>query len=166
MRLATPRLLLRPLEAGDAEALFRLFNFPEVGQYLWDGQPVSRETVEKEIAISLRRFERSGFGHFGVTTREDAFRLIGVVGLRPFDDDQRMEIFYLLDPPFWGQGLATEAAQEVLRFGLDTLELPEIYAGADVPNVTSFRVMDRLGMTPAFETGPEDRRVLYYSRKR
>jgi RimJ/RimL family protein N-acetyltransferase len=164
--LSTPRLLLRPLEPGDADALFRIFNLPEVGRYLWDGQPVSRETTEKEIAISQRRFQASGFGHFGVTTREDPLRLIGVVGLRPFDDDRRMEVFYLLDPLFQGRGLATEAAQAVVRFGFEILELPEIHAGADVPNAPSFRVMERLGMSPAFDTGPEARRIRYYSRKR
>jgi RimJ/RimL family protein N-acetyltransferase len=77
-----------------------------------------------------------------------------------------MEVFYLLDPLFQGRGLATEAAQAVVRFGFEILELPEIHAGADVPNAPSFRVMERLGMSPAFDTGPEARRIRYYSRKR
>jgi len=166
MRLETPRLLLRPVADDDAEALLRLFRDPEVARYLWDGEVVSREIVEAQIRTSRHRFERGGFGHFGVSTRDEPARLCGLVGLRPFGDPERMEIFYLLEPASWGRGLATEAAQAVLRFGLDTLRFPEIFAGADAPNTASFRVMERLGMVPAFETGSGERRVVYYSCKR
>ena len=44
--LRTARLRLRPMSAADADALERQWNHPDVGRFLWDGQPVARATVE------------------------------------------------------------------------------------------------------------------------
>ena len=72
---------------------------------------------------------------------------IGFCGLREFDDPPQVEILYALLPAHWHQGLATEASREVLRYAFEELGLDRVYAGADPPNETSFRVMERLGMT-------------------
>jgi ribosomal-protein-alanine N-acetyltransferase len=73
--------------------------------------------------------------------------LAGFCGLRLFGDPPTVEVLYGLLPAYWGQGLATEAAMAMLRFGFEELGLERIYAGADPPNTASFCVMERLGMT-------------------
>jgi len=58
-----------------------------------------------------------------------------------------VEIGWRLGAEFWGQGLATEGARAVLRFGFDELKLPEIVALTVPANRRSRRVMEKIGMT-------------------
>lgn len=145
--LSTTRLLLLAFHPDDADALHAQWNDPDVGRWLWDGEPVSLETVHAVIAASQAGFRDGTSGFFTLRTRERADDVMGLAGLRPIGESPGIEILYALLPSHWGQGLATEAARAVLDWGFDTLGLSEIAAGADAPNARSFAVMDRLGMT-------------------
>ncbi|GAA2157048.1 hypothetical protein GCM10010403_10920 [Glycomyces rutgersensis] len=56
----------------------------------------------------------------------------------------------------WGHGYATEAAQPVLAYGFDTLEIPEILAVTTATNLRSQAVMSRIGMTRDLDGDFED----------
>lgn len=144
--LSTPRLLLRPFEPAHEEALFLLWNEPQVRLYLWDDQPVPREVVAEQVALSSRSFQQSGYGLFALFLREQPERLVGFCGLRRIDDSEDVELLYGLHPEVWGRGLAVEASRAVLREGFERAGLEEIFAGADEGNARSFRTMERLGM--------------------
>lgn len=66
LELQTPRLTLRPISRPDLGSLHRIFNHPEVGRYLWDGEPVPPGTTAEYLERSKRDFARSGLGIFGV----------------------------------------------------------------------------------------------------
>ncbi len=51
-----------------------------------------------------------------------------------------------ISPEYWGNNLATEAAQAMLQFGFQYLGFDEIIASAAAPNAASFRVMEKTGM--------------------
>ena len=55
-------------------------------------------------------------------------------------------MLYGLRPSACGSGYATEATKAVLDYAFASLGLRRIVAGADAPNVKSFRVMERLRM--------------------
>ena len=86
-----------------------------------------------------------------------------------------VEIGWRITFDCWGQGLATEGAREVLRYGFDILELREIVSFAVTLNLRSRRVMERIGTTndpaddfdhPLLPDGhPLRRHVLYRTRK-
>jgi ribosomal-protein-alanine N-acetyltransferase len=59
----------------------------------------------------------------------------------------RSRWLYLLGKPYWGQGLATEAAQAAVQFGFQSMGLDRIVALASVENGASQRVIQKLGMT-------------------
>ncbi|HEX8702759.1 MAG TPA: GNAT family N-acetyltransferase [Myxococcaceae bacterium] len=166
--LRTSRLLLRPFRPEDEEALFHLWNEPQVARYLWDSQPISREVVREQIALSEQDFRQRGLGEFCLFLTERPETLIGFCGLRGIDGGQDIEVLYGLLPGFWGRGLATEAAQAVLRFGFEQAGLEEIFAGADFGNAASIRCMERLGMTEAGErrVGPAAIPARYYRIRR
>ena len=46
----------------------------------------------------------------------------------------------------WGQGLVSEAARAVLACAFTALALAKVYTFADVRNVGSWRVMEKIGM--------------------
>jgi ribosomal-protein-alanine N-acetyltransferase len=149
MELHTDRLRLRPFLPEDEEGLFLLWNDAQVRRYLWDDQPVAREVVREQIALSQRDFQERGFGLFSLFQKEDPGPIIGFCGLRRIDEGPDVELLYGLLPAFWRQGLATEASRAVLRFGFERAGLPEILAGTDLDNAASQRCLERLGMSEA-----------------
>ncbi|WP_396426413.1 GNAT family N-acetyltransferase [Leptolyngbya sp. FACHB-261] len=52
----------------------------------------------------------------------------------------------------WGQGYATEAARAVLEYGFDRLKLPVVYSIMHPEDISSARVVKRLGMNWAGHT--------------
>lgn len=64
---------------------------------------------------------------------------------------------FVLGRPYWGRGLATEAAWEVVRYGFGPLRLSEIFAEAVARNRASIRVLEKLGFLKiATYTDPAD----------
>ena len=138
--LETGRLLLIPFDREHVPFLHRLWTDPEVRRYLWDDRIISADEAAEVVEASLQSHG------MWVLRRKDSGEDVGFCGLREFDDPPQVEILYALFPEHWHQGLATEASREVLRYAFG-LGLDRVYAGADPPNETSFRVMERLGMT-------------------
>jgi ribosomal-protein-alanine N-acetyltransferase len=144
-QIETARLRLRPFTLDDLDALHRFWTDPDVRRYLWDDRTISREQAEAMLQSSLVSFQTHGFGQWAVIHVEHD-SLIGFCGLRSTDDPLEAELLYGIAPPYWGQGLATEAARAVLRYGFEEKKLARIVASADRPNVASVRVMERAGM--------------------
>jgi RimJ/RimL family protein N-acetyltransferase len=145
--LRTERLVLRALAPADETALLALWNDSAVGRFLWDGRPVPAARVRTQIGESQQAFAEGGLGLFTVRTLEAPDQVIGAAGLARMSAQLEPELVYALHPAFWGRGLATEAATAVLRAAFDVAGLDVVRAGADRPNLASFRVMERLGMT-------------------
>ena len=57
----------------------------------------------------------------------------------------KAELGYSLNPSYWGNGYATEAAREVISFGFDYLDLKRIEVGTFLDNYQSQRVCEKLG---------------------
>jgi ribosomal-protein-alanine N-acetyltransferase len=72
--------------------------------------------------------------------------LIGFCGLRFIGETRDVELLYGIHPRLWGRGFATEAARAILQWAFRETTLPRVFAGADLPNAASFRVMEKLGM--------------------
>jgi ribosomal-protein-alanine N-acetyltransferase len=144
--LETARLHLRPVDAGDVDALHRHWTDADVRRFLWDDVVIERGVAEDVVRSSEESFAAHGFGFWAVRPREAAAgEPIGCVGLRHFGDPPEVEVLYSIEPRWWGRGVATEATRAVLRFAFEALGLPLIHAGADVPNAASFEVMRRCG---------------------
>lgn len=101
-----------------------------------------------------KAFEENGFGLYAVALSE-AEEFIGFVGLSvPTFQANFMpcvEIGWRLAAPYWGRGLAPEAAQAVLADGFNRVGLKEIVSFTATTNFNSMRVMEKIGMTRAFE---------------
>ena len=97
------------------------------------------------MRAGIDSFESHGFGFWGVRERgkED---LVGFVGLRFVEPGDDVEILYGIAPPLWGRGYATEAARALLSWAFEGAALARIFAGADAPNLASFRVLEKIGM--------------------
>ena len=74
--------------------------------------------------------------------------LAGVIGLTPHQDGQSAELGYYMGRAHWGQGLATEAGQAVVRLGSADLGDPRLTSGYHADNPASGRVLTKLGFRP------------------
>ena len=97
------------------------------------------------MRASSRDFARHGYGLWAVRQKETG-EAIGFCGLRS-SESEAPELLYGLWPRWWGQGLATEAAQGVIAYAFSVLRLAAVEGATDVPNLASVRVMERLGMS-------------------
>lgn len=146
--IATERLLLRPYELGDLDALHDMFGREDVCRYLpWP--PMDLDQARAKIAQRVRqtRIDADGEGIVLAALEAATGRYVGEFMLRLTNAESRQgEVGWSLHPDAHGRGFATEGAREMLRVGFEELGLHRITAGADPRNTASLRVMDRLGM--------------------
>ncbi len=154
--LTTQRLHLRAVTQADQQELLRLWTDREVRRYLWDGRIIDMATVDGIIAASNALFREHEVGLYVLEMLSQPDQLVGFCGLRrlttPSPDQVRggIELLYGMFPEFWGSGIVTEAAREVLRHAFADCQIARVIAATDTPNQRSVRVMQRLGMV--FET--------------
>ncbi len=145
--LQTQRLTLTPVSEADRPELHGLFTDPHVRRYLLDDLIMEEGWTADVIEGSGVMFRDLGYGLW--TVREIGQRpIIGFCGYWRFEHlPYPLQLIYGLLPAWWGQGLATEAARAMLRYGVEAGKFTQIIAATDVPNRASVRVMERLGMT-------------------
>jgi len=145
LELSSDRLLLRPLQQGDAEDLFQIFSNPQVMRYwshpVWESIASAREQIEQD-EVELAEGDHL---RMGIIRKQDE-TLIGTCSLFSFDvQNRRCEVGYALHPEFWHQGFMQEALCLLLNFAFDTLDLNRIEADIDPRNVASAKSLERLG---------------------
>jgi RimJ/RimL family protein N-acetyltransferase len=143
--LETPRLRLRRWRPDDLEALARWHVDPKLMRHM--GKPsFTREEMREDIERYERHWAEHGFGLWAAEEKESG-ALIGRIGLayhRVWPDDP--EVGWLVDTPWQGQGLATEAGSACLAYRFDELGADRIVSICTPENAASRRVMEKLGL--------------------
>jgi RimJ/RimL family protein N-acetyltransferase len=110
---------------------------------------LSRAESVAMIECTETCFERRGYGLWAIEIPGEA-PFVGFAGLSAVDIPvpfaPAVEIGWRLARPFWGRGLAGEAAAAAVTFGFAERSLNEIVSFTAVSNERSRRVMERLGM--------------------
>ena len=144
--LHTERIRLDPLTEEHTELLVELDSDPEVLRFI-SGRALSRdEVLERWLPRRLRADAAArgigywaGFHHSG--------RFLGWWALAIDEEDpETAELGYRLRHGAWGRGYATEGSRALLDHALVTLGLPRVWAVTMAVNLSSRRVMERLGM--------------------
>lgn len=150
MRLATPRLTLRPFTPADVDDLLTMDGDARVMRYIGTGLGArTRAEVEASIGRIIEFAARHpGMSLLHARTR-DGDRFVGGCGLFPLPDGSAIEIAYRLPYDCWGHGYATEAARAVLAHGFTTLALSRIVGVTYPENVASQQVLRKIGMREA-----------------
>lgn len=153
--LETDRLILRPLTMSDLDALFVLYRDPEIRTYFPEGTLTYEETKEELEWIIDVYYGKYGFGLWA-TIHKATGAFIGRCGLLPWtiDGQQEVEVAYLIDKAYWGQGLGTEAARGIVRYAFEQLHLSRLICLIDAENQASQAVATKIGMS--FEKAIED----------
>jgi len=145
--LETERLLLRKITVEDAEAMFVYGSDPEVSTYVtWYKHQTMTDTKEF-IDFILDQYEAGRIAPWGIECK-DTGRLIGTIDFVSWNTHHQFaEIGYVIAREYWGKGVTTEAAKELIRFGFEKMDLVRIQARCFVENIGSERVMEKAGMS-------------------
>jgi RimJ/RimL family protein N-acetyltransferase len=151
----TPRLVLRRWRDADIAPLAAINADAEVMRWIADGSTRAEAQTRASVAAFERGWDERGFGICAVEIGASG-ELAGLTGLAiPSFLPQVMpavEIAWRLGRPYWGQGLATEAAQGVLGLAFTQCGLDTIVAIVQAGNAASERIMIKLGMRLERET--------------
>jgi len=145
--LRTTRLLLGRFMPEDASELQRLAGERAIADTtLSIPHPYTLDHALAWIGTQHREAVRRRSTNFAVRLAPGS-SLIGSVGLRDIDaEHQQAELGFWIGREWWGSGYASEAANEVVRFGFDELGLNRIYAHHMVRNPAAGKVLRRIGM--------------------
>ena len=139
--LTTPRCLLRAIRADDWDSYAAMAADPAVGQFL-GGTPLTREQAWTSMETMLGQWALRGYGRFAV---EVDGQFAGRVGILHPVDWPEPELAWTLASPFWGHGLATEAASHVRAWAFATFGWLRLASFINQDNVRSMRVAEKLG---------------------
>ena len=145
--LETPRLVLRHQVLADLDDLWALYQNPNLTRYIPDA-PRSREEAQEELEWHMHGHPHHPELGLWATIHKETGKFIGRCGLLPWaiEEQYDVEVAYTLAQDFWGQGLATEAAHAILRYGFETLNLSRLICLIDPENIASQKVAEKIGM--------------------
>lgn len=144
--LHTNRLLLRQMNAADAEALFQLRSDEDLMKYIARPLATTLQDVHDLIALCNENAEHNEGITWAVTSKEQPDQLIGTCVLFKFQkENYRAEVGYMLAHAYHRKGIITEAVHEILKYGFDTLGLHSIEARVDPVNIASATLLEKLG---------------------
>jgi RimJ/RimL family protein N-acetyltransferase len=144
--IQTKRLLLRPLQAEDTDAMYAYRSRDDVCRYLLHPAQ-TRDQVASRAANSRSELTDEGQVLALAALDQDTGALIGDVVLMWHSREHRAgELGYVLNPDHAGNGYATEAGGALLRLGFDQLGLHRITGRLDARNTASARVLEKLGL--------------------
>lgn len=142
----TARLHIEPLRSTHAPLLFPVLADPRIYVYIPDDAHSSQESLERRYAF-LERGAPPGVDDVWLNwalQRTDTGAYIGTLQATVAPDSHAY-IGYVLGPPAWGQGFATEACRWLVAALQRRFVLGEILATVDVRNHPSIRVLERIG---------------------
>lgn len=144
--LETARLRLRHLTLEDAVFILELVNEPSWLRFIGDKGVRTIEDARQYIINGPRAsYAQHGFGLY-LAELKDTGEPIGICGLLKRDTLEDVDVGFALQPRFWGNGYAIEAAAAVVDHGLGTLRLKRIAAITKPDNASSINVLAKLGM--------------------
>jgi RimJ/RimL family protein N-acetyltransferase len=146
LRAYSPRLLPAPTPNDVAVWAACIFADPEVMRYYprRDLTPSARAARARDRYHAL--WEQGNVDGWGwVMTHKGHGPLIGHCGIGSVAGENTGEIEYALAQPYWGQGLATEAALAMVRFGFEHTSWDRMVAAIVPGNGASRRVLEHLG---------------------
>ena len=145
--LQTPRLVLRPLRMSDAPLIAELAGTRAVVDTTLNiPYPYRPEMAENWISAHEESFVSGRSVILAITARGLESEVLGAISLQILRAHEHAELGYWLAEPHWNQGYVTEAAQEMIRYGFETLALHRIQSHHFVRNTASGRVMQKIGM--------------------
>lgn len=146
-----PELFTKRLRLGKIRTKY----IPEIVKYA-NNKNISDNTLNlpnpyrEEDAIFWINMEIQGFKsgekYIFAIYKKESEDFIGGIGLHIDKINNKAELGYWIAEPFWNNGFASEAGEEILNYGFNALKLNKIFATYFLFNPSSERVLQKIGM--------------------
>jgi len=171
--LETERLILREFRESETEGIFELDSNPEVHKYLGKNPITTYKQAEDIITFFEEQYKERGIGRFAAFEKSSG-EFIGWSGLKLNTGEKEelngftdfIDIGYRFISRFWGKGYASESAFACLDFGFKEMNYDVIYGAADVENIGSNKILQKIGLQFVNEFGFKGVDVNWYELKK
>ena len=144
--LTTERLKLTKMSVAHAADMFEYASDPLVTKYLLWAPHETREQTKQYLRQIQTSYHNGSFYDWAIILR-DSRKMVGTCGFVKFDVPNNLtEVGYVINPNYWGMGIAAEALTAVIGFGFNDLRLTRIQGRFIRGNEASLRVMEKVGM--------------------
>lgn len=135
-------MTIRELISDDLDDLSLVLSDPEIMQFSTVGVHTRTQLLDY-IQICAEQYKTQQYGRWGIfNTFNDEF--IGLCGLT-LEDDGHVHINYRLASKSHGKGFATETVVGLLEYAKNTLNAKTVTASIEPDNVSSIKVVERVG---------------------
>ncbi len=171
--IETDRLILREMVPTDVDGMFELDSDPLVHKYLGNNPVTSKEQVMKYINFIREQYEKRGIGRFAAIEKASG-DFIGWSGIKLNTgeketlngNDHFYDIGYRFIPRYWGKGYATESSIATLKYGFEELGIETMCGAAEVENIASNKVLQKIGLKFINEFTYDDIKCYWYELNR
>ncbi|MCE7033762.1 GNAT family N-acetyltransferase [Bacillus cereus] len=160
----TKRLFMRKPLIEDVEQFYSIIKEDAVGKWLAKSSGMSKEEAKDYVIQLISHWEQYDFGVWLLVNR-NTDKLLGHCGLRKIDETGEIEIMYLLDPEYWGNGYASEAAKASIQYAKEMMNEKRIIARVKVENENSKKLLRNLGFTYTHDVDHSGRLLSYFELK-
>lgn len=141
----TKRLILREVTTKDANDMFNYLSDKDVVKHMGIAPFQTINDVWDEIGWYNSIYEKGTGIRWGITLKESG-KVIGSCGfLNMLPKHFRAEVGFELSKDFWGNGIASEALEAVVRYGYHHFQLERIEALIEPANVASQILVEKQG---------------------
>lgn len=148
--IESQRLIYRPFELSDAQALFEMDSNPNVHKYLWQKPTLDIDESIQIIEMLQKQYKENGIGRFATILKETG-EFIGWTGIKFVNDHIEngntnfYDYGYRLNEKFWNKGYASEATKTWLDYGFNEININEMNAYTHSENGASNHILSKSG---------------------
>ena len=147
--LTTARFRLTRQGPADEAELLALYADQRVMRYIEPGR--SPEKVKAALKRADDQWNAHGYGYW-VARPLGGGPIVSAVMLMRDDTRNDVELGYLVAPPAWGQGVASEACRAVVDAAFGVAGVPFLVARVESVHGASIRVLGKLGFRHTHQT--------------
>lgn len=138
------RVRFRRWRDSDFASILAVYGDEDAMRWVGDGSPLNTEDATRWLGVTRNNYAKRGYGMFTIESVSTG-EVIGFIGIVHPGDQLEAEVKYALARQHWGLGLATEALQGVVEYGVRAHQLTALIATTAPANVASHRVLEKSG---------------------
>jgi RimJ/RimL family protein N-acetyltransferase len=143
--LRTQRIGFSRWQADDLPLAMALWGDEAVTRFISASGRFTEAQITQRLETETQSQARFGVSYWPLFLLESQ-EFVGCCGVRPYQPDERVyELGFHLRSPYWGKGLATEAANAVIQYAFNTLNASALFAGHHPENLASAKALMKLG---------------------
>jgi len=143
--LETERIAFSRWTQADYHLALLLWGDENVTRYISKTGKFTEQEIVNKLHLEVENLDKFNVQYWPIFEKVTE-EFIGCCGLRPYEIENRIyEIGFHLRHKYWGKGFASEAARATIQYSLDELNATALFAGHNPNNISSKKILGKLG---------------------